>query len=122
MIKVLVVDDEEDLRDIIATNLERNGFTVSCAAGVEEALKTMKAEVFDVILTDIRMPKLSGLHLLETIKKMNRHSPKVILMTGYADVTESEAIEQGADGFVTKPFDRSTLVRMLKESVARKSE
>ncbi len=103
-IKVLVVDDEETLRDLLKSILEREGYVIECASSVEEARCALRERAFDVVVSDIKMPKESGYKLLEFIKK-EFPAIGVVLMTGYGDMyTVKDAILLGADEYITKPF------------------
>jgi two-component system, NtrC family, response regulator PilR len=103
-IRVLVVDDEETLRNLLNSILEREGYEIECASSVEEARKALQAQAFDVVVSDIKMPKESGYDLLKYVK---REFPAIgmILMTGYGDMyTVKDAMLLGADEYITKPF------------------
>ncbi len=103
-LKVLVVDDEETLRNLLKSILEREGYSVECARSVEEARSALRAKEFHVVVSDIKMPKENGYKLLEFIKK-EFPALGVILMTGYGDMyTVKDAILLGADEYITKPF------------------
>ena len=103
-IKVLVVDDEETLRNLLKSILDREGYAIECASSVMEARTYLQEQNFDVVVSDIKMPDEDGYKLLEYVKK---EFPKVgvILMTGYGDMyTVKDAMLLGADEYITKPF------------------
>src|SRR5438105_14219647 len=112
---ILVVDDEGAIRYSISKTLQRVGYQVSAAASGEEALDMMGEQVFDVVLTDIRMPGLTGVELLSKIKE-RAHDSIVILMTGYASLgTAVESLRLGAHDYLIKPSSSQD----IRQSVAR---
>jgi two-component system response regulator HydG len=112
---ILVVDDEGANRYSVSKTLQRVGYVVSEAASGEEALETLKAQMFDVVLTDIRMPGLDGVELLRRIKD-EAPDAIVILMTGYASLgTAVEALRLGAHDYLIKPSSSHD----IRQSVAR---
>lgn len=104
--KVLVVDDEGELAELIEFELQARGFeAVNVTSGVG-ALKHLEKEKVDVVLTDVRMPGVDGVLLLKEIQKLSgSNKPTVILMTGFADIQESEAKQLGAVALLSKPID-----------------
>ncbi len=112
---VLVVDDEGAIRYSISKTLQRVGYQVSAAASGEEALEMLSNQSFDVVLTDIRMPGLTGVELLAKIKERAPDSI-VILMTGYASLgTAVESLRLGAHDYLIKPSSSQD----IRQSVAR---
>src|SRR5215831_16355914 len=112
---VLVVDDEGAIRYSISKTLQRVGYQVSAAASGEEALEMLEEQVFDVVLTDIRMPGLTGVELLAKIKE-KAPDAIVILMTGYASLgTAVESLRLGAHDYLIKPSSSQD----IRTSVAR---
>jgi DNA-binding NtrC family response regulator len=103
MLKVLVVDDEPDLRDLLAEELAEQGHEVACAADGAEALSMTAEVVYDVVLTDVRLPKVDGLTLLRRIRE-RAPATDTIVMTGYANIPAAVAIlKEGAFDYLTKP-------------------
>ena len=101
---ILVVDDEPLIRKFLVETLQRMGFTVQDAADGARALHLMKAETFDLVFADIKMPKISGMDLL---RKARDESPETIMvmMTAYATVENAvEAMKIGAFDYIIKPF------------------
>jgi DNA-binding response OmpR family regulator len=112
---VLVVDDEGAIRYSVSKTLQRVGYNVNEAASGEEALDIMKKQRYDVVLTDIRMPGLTGVELLRKIKEIAPDAI-VILMTGYASLgTAVEALRLGAHDYLIKPSSSQD----IRQSVAR---
>jgi two-component system KDP operon response regulator KdpE len=116
--RILVVDDEPQLRRVLRSTLSALGFVVADAANGEAALERIREEKFDLILLDINMPGLSG---LETCRAMRERSDVSILMLTVRDRSEDkiEALDAGADGYVTKPFDINELLARIRAALRR---
>ncbi len=118
MSTILVVDDKEMMRDSVASTLTRAGFTVVCAAGGQEALDLVARRRPDAVLTDLRMPGLSGLELFEGIRSIDDDLP-VVVMTAFGTVeTAVQAMKLGAFDYITKPFEGDELLIVIKRAVA----
>lgn len=115
--KVLIVDDDESLRDALYMDLKMQGFKAYTAASGGEALELLKTITVDVVLSDIQMPGGNGMQLLEEIRKGNPKMPVVVLMTGYSHVAPAEAIDKGAFQVLIKPFGRDLLFKSLSEAI-----
>ena len=112
--RILVVDDEKLFRVSLCDDLDEAGFETHGLGSAEEVMEELKKNVYDVVLTDLRLPRMDGIALLKKIKKS---SPDVIVivMTAYATVqTAVEAIKQGAYDYITKPFTSEELFLTLK--------
>jgi CheY-like chemotaxis protein len=109
---VLVVDDEPEVLDLLAETLERYGARTFRAGGGKEAVRLLDKEKVDLVLSDIRMPEGDGVYLLDQMAP-KVGSPPIILMTGYSDLTEAEALKKGAKALITKPFDFVGLVQYV---------
>jgi len=107
--RVLVVDDQEEMRAALRATVAQSGFGVVAAATGQEALDLLVREPFDVVITDIRMPSLSGIDLLTEVKRMSPTTP-VILITAYGTIDSAvEAMKKGAFDYLLKPFSAETL-------------
>jgi len=116
---ILVVDDEGAIRYSVSKTLQRIGYNVQEAASGEEALEMMKKQEFDVVLTDIRMPGLTGVELLKRIKETAPDSI-VILMTGYASLgTAVESLRLGAHDYLIKPSSSQDIRQSVAKGVER---
>jgi len=112
---VLVVDDEEKLRRVVELQLKTAGFEVEQAGSAEEALKL--AEDADVILTDLRLPGISGLELLASLRRQDSHTP-VIVMTAFGSIeTAVDAMKAGAVDFLPKPFSLDHLMTVVNKAL-----
>ncbi len=114
---VLVVDDKEMMRDSVATTLQRSGFTVVTAPNAEAGLQSVAVKRPDVVVTDMRMPGMSGVELLEQIRRIDDDLP-VILMTAFGTIeTAVKAMRLGAFDYVTKPFEGDELIITVKRAI-----
>jgi CheY-like chemotaxis protein len=109
---ILVVDDEVDLREIVASELEFMGANVSQAGNVVAADFILKQTNIDLIISDIRMPGGTGIDLLKMVKARSILNPPVILITGFADITAEEAYAEGAEALLNKPFQLDELIQV----------
>lgn len=115
---VLIADDETNLRKVLAALLRREGFTVLSAANGEEALSILERARVDLLITDLRMPKLDGMGLLRRLQEEHRHIPTVVLTAhGTVDLAV-EAMKLGAFDFMTKPFDKDELRLVINKAAA----
>jgi DNA-binding NtrC family response regulator len=116
---ILVVDDEDALRMVLSSELSSSGYEVTTAADGDEAITVVQNKKFDLVLLDIKMPKVDGFEVLKFIKK-NFPTVKVIMLTGFADLKNAiESKKHGAEDFVSKPYDLvdllTTIERVLSE-------
>lgn len=115
-ISLLIVDDESSVRDSLANWFQEDGYRVSCAENAKTALQMLEEEVFDIILTDIKMPGMDGLEMLKRIKSL-KPDAIVIVMTAFATVdTAVQALKDGAFDYVTKPFDPDDLSHLIRNA------
>jgi putative nucleotidyltransferase with HDIG domain len=119
--KILVVDDEPGVRDILKTYIEYEGFSVTTAPDGIEALHLAESETFDVVLSDILMPRMDGLTLAAEIRRVQPDTV-VVLMTGYASVnTAVEAIKRNVFDYILKPFQNMQIVlQAVRRAIERK--
>jgi DNA-binding NtrC family response regulator len=103
-ISILVVDDQQDLRELLTRILTKEGYTVEAVINGEAALERLRQQPFNLVLTDVKMPGVNGFDLIQAIKK-EFPSVGVIVMTAYGDsYTVKDALLLGADEYITKPF------------------
>ncbi|MBC7530851.1 MAG: response regulator [Oligoflexus sp.] len=107
--KALVVEDQQLFREAVADELTFYGFNASTAEDGEEGLMAASVADYDVILSDMRMPKRDGRWFLGELRKTQKCAPPFIFMTGFTDLTPQDAFEMGADGFLGKPVDSDRL-------------
>jgi DNA-binding NtrC family response regulator len=115
-ISILIVDDEDSVRDSLYNWFIEDGYHVECAESAMTALKMLESESFDIILADIKMPGMDGLEMLRRIKILKSDSI-VIVMTAFATVdTAVQALKDGAFDYVTKPFDPDDLSHLIRNA------
>lgn len=112
--KILVVDDEEGIRELVVSELEFNGATCVQASNGKVAFDLYKKENFDAVVSDIRMPEGDGMYFLDKIKENNLKSCVMIFMTGFSDVPIEEIYDRGVEAVVAKPFRLDQLVDTLQ--------
>ncbi|NDL66418.1 response regulator [Anaerotalea alkaliphila] len=118
--RILVVDDERAITDILKYNLEREGFDVSTAEDGEEGLSHYRSLQPDLLLLDIMMPKMDGLQLCKTVR--GESAVPIIMLTAKAEeVDKVLGLEFGADDYITKPFSMRELVARVKANLRRTS-
>jgi two-component system response regulator AtoC len=117
--KVLVVDDEESLRHMLVVLLKRSGYDATAVASGEQALAELQQRAYDVVISDLRMPKLGGLELVEEIHRRGIQTT-VIVMTAFGSVDVAiEAMKRGAYDYISKPFRPDEVVLVLKKAEER---
>lgn len=103
-ISILVVDDEEMMRNLLEKILAKGGYRIDTAIDGEDALEKLRTTTYDMMISDIQMPRLNGFELLQRVKKEYPHI-SVVIMTAFGDsFTVKDALLLGADEYVTKPF------------------
>ena len=118
-IKVLFVDDEESLRILVKNQLLQEGFSVDTADDGDTAVEALKAKPYDLVLLDIRMPRMNGIEVLKYIKQ-NKLPHRVIMLTAVDDLTIAiEAVKNGANDYLTKPYDLDELVVSIHRVLAK---
>ncbi|MFT4577330.1 MAG: two-component system response regulator PilR (NtrC family) [Nitrospinales bacterium] len=120
MSSILVVDDEKSLRDFLVIMLEEEGYKVFTAHNEDSAVKLIKENVFDLILTDIRMGKSNGIDVLENAQKFLPDTP-VVMMTAFASAeTAVDAMKKGAYDYISKPFKIEDVQLIVKNAIEKK--
>ena len=115
--RVLVADDDESLRRVMEFRLRQEGYEVRTVPDGAQALELLRNERFDLLLSDMKMPKLDGLELLTRALELDREI-KVILITAYATVHQAvEAVKLGAFDYITKPFEKEELSLTIKKAL-----
>jgi DNA-binding NtrC family response regulator len=115
-ISILIVDDEESVRDSLYNWFIEDGYVVTCAENAKKALSMLESENFDIILADIKMPGMDGLEMMKRIRSLKKDSI-IIIMTAFATVdTAVQALKDGAFDYVTKPFDPDDLSHLIRNA------
>src|SRR5258706_10162421 len=117
--RILVVDDERVIREILAEFLSLEGFSVHTVEDGEKALTELRLHSYDLLITDLKMPRLSGLQLLEKIEA-ERLGVLTVLMTGFGTVeTAIEAMKKGAYDYLLKPFKVEEVIHVVERALYR---
>lgn len=120
MKKILVVDDEKPISDIIKFNLEKEGFEVVVAFDGQEAVEKVEEENPDLIVLDVMLPKMDGLEVVREVRKT--YSMPIIMVTAKeTEIDKVLGLELGADDYVTKPFSNRELVARVKANLRRQA-
>lgn len=120
--RILVIDDDEDVRKVLATALRRRGFVVDTAKDGREAIEKSGSTFYNLALVDIRLPDMEGTRLLSETK---RTTPKMvhIILTGYPTLQNAvEAVNKGADGYLVKPVNMEQLLTSVEEHLKKQQE
>lgn len=117
MSRLLIVDDDRSMRLVLSTMLKKEGYEVASAVDGVDALEVLRREDIDVVITDLKMPRLDGMGLLERIRYDYPEIP-VIIITAYGTVaTAVDAIKKGAFDYITKPFEQDDLKNIISKAV-----
>src|SRR6056297_676946 len=121
MHKILIIDDDVFICNILEKYLKNNKYGVKSAYSAASAKNILKEEEFDVVLCDYRLPDSDGIKMLETIRRLN-HGAKVVVITAYADVNIAvKLIKSGASDYVVKPIQQEEIL-LLVNDLSRKQE
>src|SRR5438046_2029331 len=117
---ILVVDDEEIMREILETLLSREGYSVRSAASGAEGLELARSVPFDAAIVDVMMPGMDGMTLLDELKKLDDDLP-VMMITAYASVENAiAAMKRGAFDYITKPFKNDEVLVVVRNALERR--
>jgi DNA-binding NtrC family response regulator len=117
--RILLVDDSPDALEVARRNLEERGFRVFTAGGVEEAVRVLEGTTIDLVVTDLKMPRIGGLDLVRHVRE-NFRETEVMVVTGYASVENAvEAVKTGAEEYLPKPFTDEELLAAVYRSLEK---
>jgi|YelNatPaOPRAMG01_1025707.scaffolds.fasta_scaffold01809_4 DNA-binding NtrC family response regulator len=120
--KILVVDDDENIRKVLQTILEDEGYMVDIAENGEKAIDKTKSDFYNLALIDVRLPDMEGTELLS---KMRDTTPKMrkVIITGYPTLQNAiAAVNKGADAYIVKPFEVEKVLQTIKEQLKKQEE
>lgn len=117
--RILVVDDELSLAETLRDLLVFHGYTVEIAQNGMQAREYLDKTSFDLVVSDIRMPMMDGMQLLNHINQNHRGTP-VILISGFSDYDESTVSQKGAKGLVQKPMDVENLIKLVRTNLRKR--
>jgi len=120
--RILIIDDDDNIRKVLQTILEDEGYHVETAETAKEGMDKTEASFFNLALIDVRLPDMEGIELLT---KLRETKPKIrkIIVTGYPTLQNAvSAVNNGADGYVLKPFDVEKILVTIKEQLQKQAE
>ncbi|MEM0313443.1 MAG: response regulator [Candidatus Bathyarchaeia archaeon] len=120
--RILIIDDDENIRKTLAAILEEEGYLVDHAENCQQALEKTAKSFYNVLLIDMRLPDMEGIDLIpkirDTVPKMRK-----IIVTGYPTLQNAiEAVNRGADAYIVKPFDVDKVLAVIKEQLRKQQE
>ena len=118
--RVLVVDDEKSMRDLLSITLEKEGYDVVTAAGGEAAIEALRRDATDAVITDLRMPKVDGLQVLRAAKEIFPDVAVIVVTAVASTETAVEAMKLGAYDYITKPFKLDEVSLIVRNALERK--
>lgn len=121
MIHILVIEDEKRVADLLKIGLEENGYQVMVAYDGEIGLRLFRSNAFELVISDIILPKLNGFDLCQEIRKANEHIPILILTALGTANDKLEGFDVGADDYMVKPFDFRELLARVKVLLKRRT-
>ena len=120
--RILVIDDDENVRKVLEMTLEANGYTVDAAVDGKEAIEKSNRNFYNLALVDIRLPDMEGTRLLNALRETTPKMVKIIV-TGYPSLDNAiEAVNKNADGYIVKPFKTEQLLSMIEEHLKKQEE
>ena len=120
--RILVVDDDENIRIVFIMNLENRGYEVDSAANGQEALDKVSRRFYNIALIDIKLPDMEGTDLLNAFNE-KRPKMKKIIVTGFPTLENAmKAVNEGADGYILKPVKIETLIETIEEHLSKQRE
>jgi len=120
--RILVVDDDENIRKVLVAILQDEGYKVESAGTARDGIEKSKKKFFNVALIDIRLPDMEGIELLSKIKDTTPKMRKIII-TGYPTLQNAvDAVNRGASAYILKPFDVEKVLKTIREELAKQQE
>jgi len=120
--RILIIDDDENIRKVLVTILEDEGYCVESVDTGRKAIEKTKRNFYNVALIDVRLPDMEGIELLTRMKDTTPKMRKIII-TGYPTLQNAvEAVNKGADAYVMKPFDIEKVLTKIKEQLKRQDD
>jgi DNA-binding NtrC family response regulator len=122
IVRILIVDDDENIRKVLLAILEDKGYTVESVGTAREAVEKSKRKFFNLALIDIRLPDMEGIELLTKMRDMTPKMRKVII-TGYPTLQNAvDAVNKGADAYIVKPFDVEKVLSTIDHQLRKQQE
>lgn len=119
MVKILTADDSVSMRQMVSITLKQAGYIVKECCDGYEALIAAKQHAYDIVLSDVNMPKMDGIKLVSELRKLSdyKFTPILILTTEAGAAKKNEGKQAGATGWIVKPFDPTTLIKTIKKVI-----
>lgn len=118
-LSILLVEDEENLHEALKLNLELEGYEITSSFDGADALKKIRAEYFDLVILDVMLPQMDGIHLTETIRVHNLQVPILILSAKNTSADRVLGLKKGADDYLTKPFNLEELLLRVQKLIEK---
>jgi two-component system response regulator PilR (NtrC family) len=118
--RILIVDDEKSMRDLLTITLEKAGYDVTAAEGGEAAIEAIRKDSFDTIITDLRMPRVDGMQVLRAARDLSPETAVIVVTAVASTETAVEAMKLGAYDYITKPFKLDEVDLVIKNGLVRK--
>jgi len=120
--RILIVDDDENIRKVLTTIFEEEGYDVESVETAKKAIERTKRKFYNLALIDIRLPDMEGIELLTRMKDATPRMRKIII-TGYPTLQNAiEAVNRGADAYILKPFDMEKVLATIREQLKKQEE
>ena len=117
--RILIVEDDEEMRSLLKDFFEEDGFETDSASNGSEAFRKIAKEPFDLIITDIRMPGLTGLDILPGIRKLQPEAPIIVITAFGSEEVQQKAFERGATSYLEKPIHFHNLRTLIHEMFSK---
>lgn len=116
---ILVVDDSKSIREVVSFVLQKEGYTVLVGENGKDALKHLNGESIDLIITDLHMPEMDGIDFIKEVRQTSdyKHIPILFLTTETSNEKKTEAKQEGATGWLEKPFQPDKLLKVLRKVI-----
>lgn len=118
MKKALVIDDSETMRSMASMILRNLNFDVDAAPNGEIGVEKFKSDQYDFVITDINMPRLNGIQVIKQVREINKETPILVLTTESEDTLRKQGFQEGANGWVVKPFKPLILAEIVNQLTA----
>ena len=119
--RILIVEDDEETRALLKDTIEDEGYKTASVNNGSEAFRKLAKESFDLIVTDVRMPGLTGLDILPRIKKLQPDAPIIVITAFGTEEVQRKALERGANAYLEKPIHFSELRALIHDMFSKKS-
>jgi DNA-binding NtrC family response regulator len=117
--RILIIDDDENIRKVLTTILEEEGYIIESVDTAKKAIQRTKRKAYNLALIDIRLPDMEGIELLTRMKDTTPKMRKIII-TGYPTIHNAmEAVNRGADSYILKPFDMEKVLRTIEDQLEK---